>query len=309
MKDNRYPSKKKEKLKCPVCSNQFIPESFHIEKSHFDTVDSEGELMSFQDTKHQLIVKPFTSLRGSWVTFCPKCGYIIRFATEIGKKEITQEYARIWKKKTFKEFGKPYKYIYDVRGKPYMDHSDYFIEKVDTIKKEIKNSLDEVNFDHWGIPYKEWKKDKEVDTFKFIIRFYTNITDYINSQVEDSSNKDMPQKIQELSLPTMLEDLLRDILELQNKVSHHVYELEEDEEELVERAFIQFIYYLVMKQLKPLNLDNIKIEPEYDFLDINEVYHEVREFLRLYLSSTLYIKDFDESFFNPLLEKLEFPPN
>jgi len=39
------------------------------------------------------------------------------------------------------------------------------------------------------------------------------------------------------------------------------------------------------------------------------VYHEIREFLRLYLSSNLDIRDFNENFFNPLLEKLEFPPN
>ncbi|KKN58489.1 hypothetical protein LCGC14_0551630 [marine sediment metagenome] len=307
MTENKSPLK--EKLKCSICAYEFIPESFHIEKSHFDTINSEGELMSFQDAKHQIVVRPFTSVRGSWVTYCPKCGYIIRFATEIGKKEITQEYARIWKKKTFKEFGKPHKYIYDVRGKPYMDHSDYFIEKVDDIKKQIKNSLDGINFDHWGIPYKEWKTEKTVDTFKFIIRFYTNIKDYCNSQVDDSRNKDMPEKIQALNLPTILEDLLGDILKLQKKVSRDVYELEEDEEELVEKAFIQFIYHLVTKQLKPLDLDKIRIEPEYDFIDINEVYHEIREFLRLYLSSALYIKDFNETFFNPLLEKLGFPPN
>ncbi len=307
MTENKFPLK--EKLNCPVCNFQFIPESFLLEKSNFESINSEGELMSFQNEKHQIIVKPFTSFRGSWVTYCPKCRYIIRFATEVGKKEITQEYARIWKKKTFKEFGKPYKYRFDVRGKPFMDHSDYFIEKVDTIKKQIKSSLDEVNFDHWGVPYKEWKKDKEVDTFKFVIRFYTNVKDYTNSQIEDSSSKDMAQKIQELNLPTMLEDLLRDIRELQNKVSRDVYELEEDEEDLIERAFIQFIYYLVMKQLKPLDLDKIRIEPEYDFIDINEVYHEIREFLRLYLSSSLYIKDFNQNFFEPLLVKLEFPPN
>ncbi|MBY8981825.1 MAG: hypothetical protein KGD57_02685 [Candidatus Lokiarchaeota archaeon] len=122
-----------------------------------------------------------------------------------------------------------------------MDHSDYFIEKVDNIKLSIKKQLDEIKFDHWGIPYKEWKTDKTVDTFKFIIRFYTNLNDYTNSQIPNSNNKDMQQKIQELDLPALLQDLLIDIQKLQNKVSRDVYELEEEEEELVDNAFIQFI--------------------------------------------------------------------
>ncbi len=60
MNDNRSPSKKKEKLKCPICDFEFIPESFHIEKAHFDTVDTKGELMTFQNEEYQLKVKPFT---------------------------------------------------------------------------------------------------------------------------------------------------------------------------------------------------------------------------------------------------------
>jgi len=309
MKDNRHPSKNKEKLKCPCCGTEFIPESFHIEKSHFDTVDTKGELMSFQNEEHQLHVKPFTSFKGSWITYCTECGYLIRFATEIGKKEVTEEHVRLLKRGAFEEHGELHKYIYDIQEKPFMDYSDYFIEKVDNIKNDIKKALDEINFDHWGAPYKDWKKDKTVDTFKFLIRFYTNLKDYTDSQVEDSNIKDMKQKIEELNLPSLLEDLLGDILELQNKVSHNSHELGVEEDDLIEKAFIQFIYHLVMKQLKPLNLGNIEIEAEYEFIDLNEVYYELREFLHFYLYNTLYIKDFDDNFFFPLLVKLEFPEN
>jgi len=309
MKDNRHPSKKKEKLKCPICNSEFIPESFHIEKAHFDTVDTKGELMSFQNEEHQLHVKPFTSFKGAWITYCPECGYLIRFATEIGKKEVTEEHMRLLKRGSFEEHGELHKYIYNIQEKPFMDYSDYFIEKVDNIKNNIKKALDEINFDHWGQPYKDWKKDKTVDTFKFLIRFYTNLKDYTNSQVEDPNNKDIKQKIEELNLPVMLEDLLGDILDLQNKISHDSYELGADEDELIEKAFIQFIYHLVMKQLKPLNLNTIEIETEYKFIDLNEVYYELREFLHVYLFSTLYIKDFDDNFFFPLLKMLEFPEN
>ncbi|MCK4285991.1 MAG: hypothetical protein KAX18_07300, partial [Candidatus Lokiarchaeota archaeon] len=67
MNQNKIPSKKK--IKCPICNKKFIPESFHIEKIHFDLVESKGELMEFQKEKHQIVIKPFSSIRGSWVTY------------------------------------------------------------------------------------------------------------------------------------------------------------------------------------------------------------------------------------------------
>lgn len=305
MEQNKFPLK--EKLKCPICNFEFIPKAFHFEKTHFDAIESKGELMSFQNAKHQLFVKPFTSFRGSWITYCPECGYLIRFAAEIGKKEITEEHSSILKRGIFDEFGKSHKYDFHDRVKPYMDQSDYFIETVDNVKRKIKDALDKINFDHWGAPYKEWKTDKNVDTFKFLIRFYTNLKDYTNSQVENYDTKEMPEKIRELNLPSMLVELLRDILKLHEKLIHNVYQLNEEEEELIEKAFIQFMYYLVGKQLKPLNLNKIEIKPEYNFIDKIEVYYEIREFLHLYLQSTLYIEEFDDKFFTPLLEKLEIP--
>lgn len=305
MEQNKFPLK--EKLKCPICNFEFIPKSFHFEKTHFDAIESKGELMSFQNAKHQLVVKPFTSFRGSWVTYCPECGYLIRFAAEIGKKEITEEHSRLIKRGTFEEFGKSHKYDFHERVKPYMDQSDYFIEKVDNIKRKIKDALDKINFNHWGAPYKEWKTDKNVDTFKFLIRFYTNLKDYTNSQVENYNNKEMPEKIRELNLPSMLVELLGDILKLHEKLIHNVYQLNEEEEDLVEKTFIQFMYYIVGKQLKPLNLNKIEIKPEHNFIDKVEVYYQIREFLHLYLHSTLYIEEFDNKFFTPLLEKLEIP--
>ncbi len=59
MKDNSSPSKKKKKLKCPICNFEFIPESFHIEKTHFDTINTKGELMNFQNEEHQLHLRLF----------------------------------------------------------------------------------------------------------------------------------------------------------------------------------------------------------------------------------------------------------
>ncbi|MFX1364945.1 MAG: hypothetical protein ACFFCE_16045 [Promethearchaeota archaeon] len=295
---------KREKVKCPVCGCQFIPESFQFEKTHFDHIESKGELIEFPNGKHQLELKPFTSFRSSYVTYCPECRYLIKFAAEIGKKQILEDPSLIKKLGGFKEFGKTHKYQFDMNNKPYMDYSDYFIEKVDKIKISIKNALDEVNFDHWGSSYNKWKEDKSIDSFKFLIRFYTTLIDYLDSQVEDYNNKTVIQKIEALNLPKNLDILAKNVDELRNKIAHEVYELNEEEEQLVESTFIQFMRYLVKKQLNPLNLDKIKIEPEHDFIDINEIKYDIQEFLDLYLGKVLHIRDFHTEFLIPLLEEL-----
>ena len=295
---------KREKVKCPVCSSKFIPESFHFEKTSFDQVESKGELVEFPKGSHQLEIKPFTSIRGSFVTYCPQCGYLIKFAAEIGRKEIVEEPSRIKKWGSFKELGKSYKYKFDPREKPYMDYSDYFIEKVDNIKKNIKNALDEVNFAQWGSSYSIWKEDKSIDSFKFLIHFYSTLVDHLDSQVEDHNNKSMVQKIEELNVSKSLELLIKKVGELRNKIAHEVYELNEEEENLVVRTFTQFMNHLVMKQLKPLNLNKIEIEPEYFFIDINKIKYEIQEFLHLYLGNVLPLKEFYSDFLIPLLEEL-----
>ncbi|MHA2284065.1 MAG: hypothetical protein ACXAC5_24770 [Promethearchaeota archaeon] len=302
MTPSKVPTNKR--IKCPICNYEFIPESFHHEKIHFDLVESKGELMKFQNEKHQVVIKPYSSLKGSWVTYCPECGFMLKFAAEVGKKEVVEEASLIKKLSTFKEFGQQYKYTYTPQNKPYMDYLDYFIEKVDSLKKAIKDALDEVNFFHWGDPYREWKTDKKVDSFKFLVRFFTNLEDYTKTHVEEYINKDMEDKIKELELSEDLENFLQSIRQLRNKIVHEAYEITEEEDKTIEKAFISFMSHLVVKQLKPLNLDNIEIEPEYNFIDINKINYEIQNFLRLYLYSTLRIKDFNEMFLTPLLEDL-----
>ncbi|MFX1312443.1 MAG: hypothetical protein ACFFHD_07500, partial [Promethearchaeota archaeon] len=277
MIDNKPPLK--DKIICPICNFKFIPDSFHFEKTDFDTEETKGEATKVLNEIHRVIIKPFTKIRGSWITYCPECGYFIKFAAEIGKKELAEETPRILKRGIFEEFGKEYKYNYYASEKPYMDKADYFIEKVDNIKTKIKSALDEINFEHWGTPYKEWKNAKTEDSFKFVIHFFSNLEDYINSNVEDFKTKDMPEKVKALNLHKELEDLINAIRDLRDKIAHDVYELKKEEEELVEKAFIEFIYHLIKKQLKPLNLDAIYIEPEYNFIEINDINYEIREFL------------------------------
>ncbi|MFW9896744.1 MAG: hypothetical protein ACFFD7_13145 [Candidatus Thorarchaeota archaeon] len=305
MTENKFPLK--EKLKCPLCNYEFIPESFHYEKNHFDIIESKGELTKFQNEKHQVIIKPYSSIKDSWVTHCPECGFMLKFAAEIGKKEIVEEPSLIKKLSAFKEFGQHFKYTFTPQNKPYMDYLDYFIEKVDDIKKGIKNALDEVNFFQWGDPYREWKSDKNVDSFKFLVRFFTNLEEYTKAHVEDHINKDMEEKIKDLELTEDLEIFLQSIRKLRNKIVHEAYQLTEEEEDIVEKAFIGFMSHLVVKQIKPLNLDEIEIESEYKFIDINKIYFEIQKFLELYLYSTLRIKDFHKTFLTPLLQDLGIP--
>ncbi|MFX1324634.1 MAG: hypothetical protein ACFE8N_06745, partial [Promethearchaeota archaeon] len=238
---------------------------------------------------------------------CPECGYMLRFAAEIGKKESVEEDSLIKKWGAFKEFGHAYKYTYEPINKPYMDFLDYFIEKVDEVRNEIKKSLDEINFIQWGQPYRDWKNDKSFDAFKFLIKFYTNLEEFCNSQVEDANNKDMEQKIRDLQLPKELETLIQSLRNLRNKIVHEAYEITEEEKKIIDDAYSQLMYWIVSKFLKPLRLDNIEIDPEYQFIDITHVYYEIRNFLKIYLYNTIGIKDFDQKFLNPLLLELGIP--
>ncbi|MFW9819978.1 MAG: hypothetical protein ACFFE5_10240, partial [Candidatus Thorarchaeota archaeon] len=197
------------------------------------------------------------------------------------------------------------KYQYEPLEKPYMDFSDYFLEKTDNIKISIKNALDKVNLAQWSTSYNQWKENKSIDSFKFLIHFFSNLISYLDSQIEDSDNKTVVQKIEELNLSKNLEVLINKVRELRNKISHEVYELSQEEEELVENAFCQFIHYLILEQLTPLNLNNIKIEKEYNFIDINKVNYEIVKFLHLYLGKLLHMTNFYHEFLIPLFKDLK----
>ncbi|MFX1390622.1 MAG: hypothetical protein ACFE9Z_11200 [Promethearchaeota archaeon] len=295
---------KREKVKCPVCGSKFIPESFHYEKTSLDPIASKGEIIEFENDKHQIKLEPYTSIRGSYVTYCPECRYLIKFAAETGKKEILEDPSLIKKFGAIKEFGKIYKYQFEPNEKPYMDFSDYFVEKVDEIKRNIKNALDEVNFSQWGNSYNKWKENKSIDAFKFLIHFYSTLLDYLDSQVEDQNNKSVVQKIEELNLPNNLEILVKNVDKLRNKITHETYELTEEEEKLIESTFTQFIQFLIIKQLSPLNLDKIKIKADYNFIDINKINYKVQEFLYFYLGKVLHIQDFYNRLLIPIFEEL-----
>ena len=129
--------------------------------------------------------------------------------------------------------------------------------------------------------------------------------DYLGSQVDESNIKTVIQKIEELNLSKNLEILIKNVGELRNKIAHEVYELSEEEEELIENAFIHFMHYLIVKQLTPLNLNKITIEQDYNFIDISKINYEIMRFIHNYLGNLLHIKDFYQEFLIPLFEDLK----
>ncbi|MHA1456213.1 MAG: hypothetical protein ACTSR5_09580 [Promethearchaeota archaeon] len=129
-----------------------------------------------------------------------------------------------------------------------------------------------------------------------MIHFFSSLITYLNSQVDESDNKTVIQKIEELNLSKNLEVLIKKVRELRNKISHEVYELNVEEEELVENAFIHFMHYLILKQLSPLNINKIEIEKEYSFIEIDKVNCEILRFLHQYLGNLFHIKNFYADF-------------
>ncbi|GAH52987.1 unnamed protein product, partial [marine sediment metagenome] len=109
--------------------------------------------------------------------------------------------------------------------------------------------------------------------------------------------------------PEDLERLIQNVRALRNIIVHEVHEVTEEEENTIENSYIQFMFYLVIKHLKPLDLNKIEIEPEYSFIEINKINHEIQSFLHLYLGSTLGIKEFYNKFLIPLLNELGITVN
>lgn len=304
MKKEKNP--RKEKIICPLCGSQFIPESFNLENPTLEPEWYKDERMDMGGISRQLIIRPFTLIRRFWVTYCTQCGYILKFAAEIWKKKLVRNPTRIGMGTSaeFEELGKTYKHNFYSIEKPYMDYLDYFGEKLNNIQEDIKKVLDEIKIVEWGNIYKDWKDNKTIDAFKFLVRFISSLDDYHKSQFKNDIKKEMPDKIKELNFPEALSESLVKINNIRNKAVHGGYELDEQDENIIDETFFELIYNLVLKQLEKLNLNDIQIEEEYNFIDVNKIKLEIRGFLHMYLGGNLRRKDSYNKFLIPLLEKL-----
>lgn len=261
--------KKKEKLKCPLCSIKFIPRTFYPEEATFSS--SDGKLLSgFNGYISSNGVKPLEVILGSWITYCPNCNYIMKFVKEIVKKEKIQSQSVI--AKDIKE-----KYNNYYFGFPFEDYSQYLKGIAEKVRINIENSLKKLDLNVWESMY-------EInDTFKLLVRFYANLENYCNSQLETEKDETLPNKIKMLKLSPELENTLIELNDMRNQTIQGAYELSSEDKEKVNNTVVNFTLSLIEKHLKPL-INGKKLKAKYNYVDLKDLNSEIKVFLNTYLN-------------------------
>jgi hypothetical protein len=296
------------KLRCPTCNQQFVPESFHIEEVIMDTKRGllGKRIVSEKNALKNSEVKPKNIIRKMWITFCPNCGFTLRFIAEIAKKELVEKE----ESKTlfsFDEFGTHYFYNLYSFPKPYMDYTDYFDETIEDFVSDIRDSLKSIHLEKLGSLSRGFYAEK-VDPFKSLIRFYANVKEYCVSNTEQSSEKiDLEQKITESKFPKQLKEKLHQIRDLRNKVVYDSYELNQEDIELLKTAFQKFVYHLISTELVKLKLKSRIKNIENGIINKENVFWSIKRFLNNELGAILVFPDYSNTILKPLLEDLEFP--
>jgi hypothetical protein len=259
---------KKEKLKCPLCNNKFIPRTFYPEEATFS---SEGKLLSgFNGYISSSGVKPAEVILSSWITYCPYCNYVMKFIKEVVKKEKIQ--SSTMGAKDVKE-----KYNNYYFGFPFEDYSQYLSGVAEKVKESIKKSLK-------GIDLNIWENMYEIqDEFKLLVRFYANLEKYCDAQLPDHIDKDLSTKIKLLKLLPALENLLLDLDEKRSLTIQGNYELSNSDKEQVNAAVVNFTLNLIEKHIKPV-LNGSKLKTKYSYVDISDLSAEIKVFLSGYLN-------------------------
>jgi len=298
---------KKAVVPCPICSHKFIPEAFHIERIIMDIrEDGHGTyVVEDRNVMNKIAIRPSNHIRKVWITNCPQCNYVLRFTAEVAKKELNELEGR--KISSFNEFGTSYFYNLYSYPKPYMDYTDYYNEAITNIKSEIEKSLEALNINEWGLLCRGFLSAKNIDPFKFLIRFYANLENYCNSSLDNSKEKDMHQKIKESGFPQQLEDNLEDIRKLRNKVVHESYDLNHGDAEVIKNAFLAYLSYLISSELAKLNLISQVENLEYKFINKKSLLWEIRRFLQVDLGEILKFQGYEHNFLKPILDDLGIP--
>ncbi|MFX1452632.1 MAG: hypothetical protein ACFFCM_17475 [Promethearchaeota archaeon] len=260
--------KSKEKLKCPLCDTKFIPRTFYPEESTFF---SGGKLLSgFNGYISSSGVKPPEVILSSWITYCPNCNYVMKFAKELVKKEKIQTAGLA--SKDIKE-----KYNNYYFGFPFEDYTQYLSGVSEKVKTSISRSLK-------GIDLNIWESMYEIeDTFKLLVRFYANLEKYCDAQLSDKINEDLPSKIKNLKLLPELENQLLELNEIRKQTIQGNYELTSGDKERVYHAVVNFTLSLIEKHVKPV-VDGEKLKSKYTYVDIKDLNSEIKVFLNSYLN-------------------------
>jgi hypothetical protein len=260
--------KEKEKIDCPVCHKKFIPRTFYPEEAIFTSLDGK-KVSGFSGYMSSSGVKPPEVVLSSWVTYCPSCNYIMKFAKEIVKKEKIQTLRGV--PKDVKE-----KYNSYYFGFAFEDYSQYLGKIAGETINKIEESFKQINMPVWESMY-----DIE-DTFKMLVRFIANLEEYCNIQLGNNNNRDMPTKIKGLKLSQEIQERLLELNKIRDETVRGDYELLSQDQPKINSTIANFILHLIENQITSL-LDPKKVEDKCNYIDPNDFTSEVKNFLNEYL--------------------------
>jgi uncharacterized Zn finger protein (UPF0148 family) len=270
---------KLEKIKCPMCGKKFVPKFFHREKVNYEleVPIHRFKIHKFKNSNGE--IRPYNILRRSWVTYCPKCRYIIKFAAEIGKKEMLSDYTTFFHFKEFKENDHIYEYNFHNLDKPYKEAIHYNKEILENLKKEILKILEDSNLLEWGKLYHMWYRESSIDSFKYLIRFYSQILKYIEIKDSRIGDEEFLEKIEVLELSEDLKEALIGIKELRRKTIYEYHDLNKSDEDFIRGVYMKLIFDLIFKKLAPLGLNNIYKKKNGDVINKEYLYSELKNVL------------------------------
>ena len=295
---------KLKKIKCPMCGKKFVPKSFHREKVKYEFGGTiyRIKIPKFKNSNEN--GRPYNIVRRSWVTFCPKCKYIIKFVAEVGKKEMLAEFSSFLHLKEFKENGNIYEYNFYNFEKPYKETLYYNKILVEGLRNSILNTLKDLRLEHWGKLYKMWRIENVIDSFKFLIRFFSLILKHFEIPNIKISNAKYSEQIKNLDIS---EDLKKDLLEiekLREKVIYEYYDLNKVDENFIQNIFFNLTFDLIFKKLEPMGLNSIYNKKESEIIDNEILYSELKKIFGNYLDEQLGLGEYANEFVISLLKKL-----
>ncbi len=299
-------SVKKKKIKCPLCSVKFIPRFFHLEKSKFEVSAPVHIVNKFKFKSSNGGFQPPNIVSRSWVTICPECKYVIKFAAEIGKKEYLDEDSRsILHFREFKENGKHYEYKFHNLDKPYREAHYYNTDLIGELKQRILKVLDDLVLPDWGFLYKMWKIDSQIDSFKFLIRFLSHLEKYIESLKITIDLDTTIAKIGALYIPYEIKENIINLIRIREKAVVQYYDLSEKDEKLLQKTYIELAMELIFQEMASLHLNKANIKEDPRALDKEFYYLELKELLQNYVKNTLYIREETSHFVITMLNRLK----
>ncbi|MFW9941871.1 MAG: hypothetical protein ACFFFT_12585 [Candidatus Thorarchaeota archaeon] len=297
---------KKKKIKCPLCSAKFIPRFFHREKSKFEVSAPIHILNKLKLKFSNGGFQPSNVVSRSWVTICPECNYIIKFAAEIGKKEfLDQNPKSILHLREFKENGKRYEYKFYNLEKPYKEAYYYNSELIEDLKKRILKALDDLDLSKWGFLYKMWEIDSQIDSFKFLIRFLAYIEKYIAALNITVGSDSIIAKIGAMYIPYELKENIISLIRIREKSIGQYYDLNEKDEALLQNTYIQLTLELIFQEMVSLHLNKASIKEDPSALNKEFYYLELKELLQNYIKNTLFISEDTSLFVITMLNRLK----